>query len=188
MSPRRTVAAVVALVATTGVLGGCSDADSPKAGGPMRGYPVHGYAITVAPGHTFTDGLESLVIRGDKPATLNSVELVGAEGMEILGYKLVGPERKVNGQWWPGYPPKGRQLQQALVVPSTSAIRPHEPGGWELLLGIKVTKPGPLWRDGLRYTYTVDGVRYTKTVPAQLKVCTSTAQEVDGSCPPPKGY
>jgi hypothetical protein len=43
----------------------------------MRGYPLHGYAITVAPGNTFTDGLERLVTRGDKPATLDSVELVG---------------------------------------------------------------------------------------------------------------
>jgi hypothetical protein len=184
-----TIAAVVALMATSaGALSGCSAADAPKDGGPMRGYPVHGYAITVAPGHTFTDGLESLVIHGDKPATLDSVELVGADGMEVLGYKLVGPERKVNGQWWPGYPPRGRELEQRLVVPGTTTIRPHEPGGWELLLGIKVTKPGPLWRDGLRYTYTVDGVRYTKTVPAQLKVCTSTEHEVEGSCPPPEGY
>jgi hypothetical protein len=177
-------AVVATIVTTTGLACGCSDA--PEEGGPLRGAPEHGYTLTVAPGETFTDGMEILVVHGDKPAVINSVELVGARGMKVVGFAFVGPGRAETGQWWPRYPPEGRGLQQRHVVPASTKIAPHVTNGWELLLGIKVTKPGPLWREGIRYTYTVDGVQYAKTVPAQLKVCTSKDQEVDGWCPPPK--
>ena len=80
------------------VEGSDSESDAAQGWRPKARYPVHGYTITVARPHTFTDGMERPVIRGDKPATLNSVELVGAKGMEILGHKLVGPEHKVNGK------------------------------------------------------------------------------------------
>lgn len=179
---RSQILVVAAVAGLTGLLSGCG---SPEEGGPLRGAPEHGYTLTVAPGETFTDGMEILVVHGDKPAVIDSVELVGAKGMKVLGFKFVGPGRAETGQWWPGYPPEGRGLEQGLVVPASTKIQPQMTNGWELLLGIKVTKPGPLWRDGIRYTYTVDGVQYATTVPAQLKVCTSPEQEIDGGCPPP---
>lgn len=182
---RTTAATVVAaLAATTGPLSGCSS--TPDEGGPLKGAPEHGYTVTVAEGDTFTDALESLVVKGKKPAVIDSVELVDAEGLEVVGYQLVGPKRTINLQYIPGYPPKDPDLDQSLVVPGDTPIKPGETEGWELLLGIKVTKPGPLWRGGLRYLYTVDGVQYTKTIPAQLKVCTSPDQEINGECPPPE--
>jgi hypothetical protein len=174
------------IVVTTGVLAGCTR-EGLQEGGPLRGAPEHGYTVTAAPGETFTDGMEVLVVRGDRPAVIDSVELVGAEELEVVGFMFVGPERTESGQWWPGYPPKGRGLDPSLVLPASTKIEPNVTRGWEPLVGIKVTEPGPLWRDGIRYTYTVDGVQYTRTVPAQLKVCTSKDQEVDGHCPPPEG-
>jgi hypothetical protein len=175
---------VAAVLGVAGLLVGCG---GPVEGGPLRDVPEHGYSLTVAEGETFTDALESLVVEGDKPAVLDSVELVDAEGLEVVGYQLIGPERKVNLDWVPGYPPRERDdehLDESLIVPGDTPIQPKETNGWELLLGIKVTQPGPLYRGGIRYTYTVDGVQYTKTVPAQLKVCTSPEHLVDGYCPP----
>jgi hypothetical protein len=183
--PRRGVA-LTAFVAAAGLLAGCG---GPVEGGPLRDVPEHGHSLTVAEGETFTDALESLVVTGDEPAVLDDVELVDAEGLEVVGYQLIGPERKIQLDWIPGYPPRPadeEDLDTSLIVPGDTPIQPGETAGWELLLGIKVTQPGPLYRGGIRYTYTVDGVQYTKTVPARLKVCTSPEHLVDGSCPPPK--
>jgi hypothetical protein len=79
------------------VEGSDNESDAAQGWRPKARYPVHGYAITVARPHIHRRHGRP-VIRGDKPATLNSVELVGAKGMEILGHKLVGPEHKVNGK------------------------------------------------------------------------------------------
>jgi hypothetical protein len=184
--PRRWGATVTAAAFAAGLLGGCG---GPVEGGPLRDVPEHGYSLTVAEGETFTDALESLVVTGDEPAVLDAVELVDAEGLEVVGYQLIGPEREINLDWVPGYPPRAaddEHLDESLIVPGDTPIQPGETAGWELLLGIKVTEPGPLYRAGIRYNYTVDGVQYTRTVPAQLKVCTSPEHLVDGACPPPE--
>jgi hypothetical protein len=161
--------------------------DGRHEGGPLETVNEHGYSLTVAPGESFTDAMETLTVRGDRPAVIESVELVGGEGLEVLGFSLVRPEREVNVAWRPGYPPVDDTglLDPTLIIPGEGAvIRPHVTQGWELLLGLEVTSPGPLWREGLRINYSVDGKRYSRVLPAQLSVCTSEDHlDESGLCP-----
>jgi hypothetical protein len=187
-----TAAAVIVAAAAGTVLLTVDDPDGGThriPGGPLRDAPIHGWAMTLPEGDVFTDGLESLVITGGRPAVLDSVELVGSDGLEIVGVMLAGPERAINSNYYPDFPPADPKLDPKLVIPAEGAtLRPHEEAGWELLLGLKVTKPGPLFREGVRINYTVDGVRYSRVLPEQLAICTSKDQEAHEGCMPPEDH
>jgi hypothetical protein len=188
---RKVLAAAIAAAASAVALAALfmfwQAGDNREEGGPLETVNEHGYSVTVAPGESFTDAMETLTVSGDRPAAIESVELVGGKGLEVLGFSLLRPERKVNLSWRPQYPPADDTgfLDPTLIIPGEGAvIRPHVTRGWELLLGLKVTRPGPLWREGVRINYSVDGKRYSQVLPAQLSVCTSDDQyDAEGRCP-----
>lgn len=166
---------------------------SSKPGGPLVAPPPHGFAMTQPVGFVFTDGVETLKLSGDQPAVLRNVEAVGTNGLKVVGIALVKPGRKVGTiQEIDGWPPKDRYLRPGdLIRPGVGAtFTPwsHNKLGqsYELLVGMKVVKPGYLVRDGLRITYEVDGTTFQRYFPAQLAVCTSKELEkAPDGCPIP---
>lgn len=124
------VTAVAVAVAAT--LSTSGESEPRDAGGPLRGAPPHGFAVTVPVGATFTDGFETLLVRGDRPVVLESVELVGADGLKVVGFQVAGPERRETIQYLPGFPPVDASgvLDPRLVVPGEGAVlQPPEPAG-----------------------------------------------------------
>jgi hypothetical protein len=65
------------------------------------------------------------------------------------------------------------------VYSRSSTVRPRKTNGWDRNFCSASRSPR-------RGRNTVAGVPDAKTVRAQLKVCTSKDQEVDGRCAPPK--
>jgi hypothetical protein len=178
---------VVGIVSTSCTeIGGPSEPSGAE-GGPIGATNPHGWAVTRPVGTVFTDGLETFELNGDQPAVIKSVELIGEDGLELVGFSLVRPERELTMQIMDGYPPRDPELDQSLVIPGEGATITPTKRTWELLLGIKVTEPGYLVRDAVRIHYTAGGEAYTRTRPAQLVVCTSPTQEINGRCPFPEG-
>lgn len=169
---------------------GCS---SPLQPGPIRRTDPHVWSTVERTGSTFTDGMEVLYLTGVKPATLTSVELVGAEGLELVGVKLASPDRGFGSIQRMDWPPRDPDLPQDSVLPvKGTEITPIDPkdntGTWELLIGIRVTGKGYLVRKAVRVNYTVGGEEYSRVQPAGLAVCTSRRLLVDGECPLPEGW
>jgi hypothetical protein len=160
---------------------------SPEAG-PMSPPNPHGWAITKGVGETFTDGFEVLRLRGDRPAVLDSVALVGSEGLELVGFRLAGPDRSMGAvQLVDNFPPRDPMLSDVRPANDTTITPVSKSGsiGWELLIGIKVVEEGYHVREGVRVDYTVDGERFSVVHPAQLVVCTSEKYHKRGDCPFP---
>ncbi len=155
-----------------------------ESGGPLEVPPKHGYMFTLPQGTRFTDSFERLTANGDRPLVLESVELVGGEGLRLLGFKILGPERDTTRDFFPEYPPALEDVKElgatAILDGPGAVIEPGNEMGWELLVGIEITQPGPLWRKGLRINYSVDGKKYTAFFPAQIQVCTEVGQKGPG--------
>jgi hypothetical protein len=188
--PRRTLAAFVAALAM--LLPACSSepsSDEPRSEGPLVVPPEHGWARTWPAGRVFTDGLEVLKTKGDAVATIESVELVGADNMKLVGTLLAPPPRNYAAEGFiKAWPPRMPGLfERSTLVPAVGAtVGPGagaEDMGWELLLGIEATGDGIASRDGVMITYSVASVRYQATLPARAVVCTDPKLEVKGSCP-----
>lgn len=157
--------------------------------GPLVVPEPHGWATTQPVGRVFTDGLEVLRLDTDQTATIESIELVGAQDLEIVGALLAPPPRTYGAETvMRSFPPRRPALfDRASLVEATGATIGPRAGagqmGWELLLGLRATAAGIGFRDGIRIVYSVDGTRHDATFPAEVSVCTSPGLEVDGSCP-----
>lgn len=180
---RRSLVAAVLAVATSGVLAGCFTAD----GGPIKASPPHGWSTTQRVGATFGDGLEMLRLTGQQDAVIKSVSITGDDGLKLVDARLAGPDRETAVQRFPTWPPVGEYRRWVKpMVPAEGATITPDPAGWELLLGLKVTRPGYLVRDSVRVEYEVGGRTYVRDFGGQLVVCTSPDMEVNGECPFPK--
>jgi hypothetical protein len=143
---------------------------------PLTKGPPHGWTTTMPVGSVFTDGLEVLQLGGHEPAVITSISLVGNAGLQLVGASLATPERDVGSiQQLKGYPPRNPHIPRIIpAVGATITPRAQDHIGWELLLGIKVTREGYLSRDGIVIEYSVAGRDYRTFEPAQLAVCTSS--------------
>jgi len=165
-----------------------------REGGPLVAPAEHGFAMPKRVGAVFADGVETLELTGTRSAVLKKVEVVGTDGLQVVGVSMVRPGRKVGTiQELDGWPPRDPDLRPGDVVTHGIGARftptRSNPRGqsYELLVGLRVAKAGYLVRDGLRVTYSVDGVDYQRYFPAQLAVCTSQRHLLgDGSCPIPE--
>lgn len=157
--------------------------------GPMVVPNPHGLSYTQPRGKVFTDGLEILWTTGDEVAVIESVELVGSRGIELVGAMVAPPPRAYGSESiiksWP--PVADRLFDASTLVDAVGAeIGPGRGSGgygWELLVGLKAVEEGVLFRKGIRITYTVDGDRYEAVLPAELTICTGPEHEVRGRCP-----
>jgi hypothetical protein len=173
MAGPRAVAAGLATVLVAAGCGGQPGIDR----GPLSNTVAHGWATTMPVGSVFTDGLEVLHLDGHEPAVINSVTMVGDEGIQLVGASLATPERDFGAfQQLKDYPPTNQKLGE-LIPAAGASITPfaQDKIGWELLLGIKVVDDGYHVRDGIVIEYTVAGEDYRVFDPAQLVVCTSEA-------------
>ena len=186
-----TLSAAVVAVGAAGAVGlsGTGFGSQPS-GGPLVPPEPHGFVMTQPVGHVFTDGVETLKLHGRKPAVLRKVDVVGTDGLEVVGVSLVRPGRMVGTiQAIDGWPPKDPYLRPADVlskgIGATFTPAAENPGNqsYELLVGLKVIRHGYLVRQGFRITYDVDGTTYRRFFPAQLAVCTSKALENADGCP-----
>lgn len=187
------VSAVVIAAGVAGVAGLAGTGfGTPRLGGPLVPPAPHGFVMTQRVGHVFTDGVETLKLEGTEPAVLRKVELVGTDGLKIIGVSLVKPGRKVGTiQAIDGWPPKDPYLRPSDLMRKGIGARftpaAENPGkqSYELLVGLKIVHPGYLVRDGFRITYDVDGTTYRRFFPAQLAVCVSRHADPRDDCPIP---
>lgn len=157
--------------------------------GPILEANPHGWSYTTETGSVFTDGLETLTLTEDATATIDAVELVEAEGLELIGAKIAPPPRPLSStalvKRWPPVQ-KGSFDEKTLVdaVGATFGMPDrHHPMGWELLLGIRVVGEGHLHREGVRVRYHIGDKNYVVTIPAELAICTDKSFEERGMCP-----
>lgn len=142
---------------------------------PSDGPAVRRNRITYWPrldvGTTFTDGVVTFSVAGTEPATLRSVETLGASsGFKVLGVSVAGPARKFAFvETLPGEPPLGYRL--GPIRPAVGyRVKPGWPGV-ELLIGISITAPGIQRRTGLRIVYSVAGTTYQIDYDAGIVNC-----------------
>lgn len=187
MFPRKALSATLVTVALGSL--GCAGVGAAERDpdGPMRKVSPHGSATTLPVQTVFTDGLEVLQLKGEEDATIEGVELIDSEGFELLGAKLAPPDREAGAiQIIDSWPPVDRDLDESTLVEAVGQeVTPiaQDPGGWELLIGLRVVEEGHLLRSGIRVLYEVDGEDYVLDIPAEFTVCTDSSYEVDGQCP-----
>jgi hypothetical protein len=144
-------------------------------------------------GKPFTDGFNVLELSGDQDAVITSVELVDAEGMEIVGAEIAGPDRGYGAvQHFKGFPPNDyAPLDPGAIVSAEGAtLSPGgSVGGYELLIGIRPVKSGFLERKGVRVNYTVDGEEFSRVLPSKLYVCSGDGKvDLEKRCKPPADW
>jgi hypothetical protein len=152
--------------------------------GPIDLPYAHGWSATKPVGHVFTDGAEILRTTGDAVAVIESVELVGSRGIEMVGAMVAPPPRRYGTEVSiDSWPPVRRQLfDEETLVDAVGAEFGSDQAGWELLVGLKAVEEGVVFRKGIRITYTVDGELYEAVLPGELTICTGPDYEVRGRC------
>ena len=186
--PACLVLAAVGVLVGAGLVACASGAptNEVRTDGPIQAGPPHGFAISRPVGAEFTDGFEVLYVDGSVPAQIESVDFVGAEGLELLGAYVVGEAREVAAvqvlDAWPPSPASFGVEHLDEAIGSTLAPASRTSRGTELLLGIRVVGPGVARRDALEVGYRVGDESFLVTIPAQLTVCTDPGQEVRGHC------
>ena len=195
LSVRRVLLVVATALAAVAALTGCASESGAlgrgerEAGGPIGTTNQHVWTKKVDVGEAFTDGTEVLVVQGKEPAVLDGVHLVGAQGIDLLGVRLVKPGRSWGSIMSMPWPPRDPDLDESLVIPAEGAtLEPQRDGtGYELLLGLKAQERGYFVRQGIRVDYTVNGKKYSRFLPAVLSVCSGTHRDRK-FCPAPKGW
>lgn len=149
----------------------------------------HAWTTYEPVGATFTDGMDVLSLRGKRSAVIDSVRMLPGKngaGLKLLGVRLAGPNRGTNYQKLP-WPPRAPEMPASVVGPAVGATVTPQSRGWELLLGIKVTRPGYLARRGIEIDYHIGDQHYSYVDAAWLAVCTTPWYRVHkNACPPPK--
>jgi len=150
---------------------GCSSSQEPSEHGPAATANPITYYPTFPTGTTFTDGVEVFVIHGQRPATIRTVQVLGASaGMKVLGVRVAGPDRQYGAiEILHRFPPADPRL--GPLFPADGYIVHPGPLGAELLIGMKITEPGVQRRTGIRVTYTVGSTTYQKTYRAAIVNC-----------------
>jgi hypothetical protein len=134
--------------------------------------------------------LEVLRLEGSSSATIETVELVGAPQIQLLGAVLLPPGRELGSiQVVYRWPPRDRDIQESDLIPAEGATIDGNKAGWELFLGLRVEEVGQADRAGVKVEYTVDGERFATVLPAFLRVCAMPAgAALPRQCNPPENW
>ncbi|NYG55952.1 hypothetical protein [Nocardioides perillae] len=174
------------MIIATGLVSACGQGGVDE-GNRLRTPSAHGWAIAVEPGAPFTDGFEVLQLVGDGAVTITDVDLVGADGLRVVGARVAGDERRFASiQFMSSFPPSRARDRRELgtLLPAVGAtLDPTEnENGWELLIGIEADEDGVFVRDGIRVEYVSGGETYQQTFPAALTVCVRAVVERAADC------
>jgi hypothetical protein len=156
---------------------------APREGSSLTLYPDHTVGFLLPPGVVATYGFDAVTLAdGTASVRLTGVRLVDAEGMQLVGVRLLGPDRK-QYSWTnaSGFP----SARGAGSVPAVGAVLTPGPRGWQLLLGLRGTTTGYMVAHGIRIEYEANGKRLTQTIPATLALCGSKTLLRGGVCHPP---
>ncbi len=86
-------ARAAAIVVVSATFANCTT--SIPTGSALDEPPPHGWSIPVEVDSPFTDGLEILRIAdGHGPVTINRIEVLGTDALDVIGFQLAGPERE----------------------------------------------------------------------------------------------
>lgn len=146
-----------------------------------RAYPLH-------VGDRLTYGMDVLRMpsRSHDSAVITKVEPVGLDrGVRFLGAMLGSPHRAETWQVVDGWPPRDGRLHDPVPLDTPITSRTTDGMGWELYLGLQITRPGYFVSDGWQITYQVGARTYRYVVPAQVVICTPQALTAGGDCPTP---
>lgn len=177
------VSLLLALPSVTTLVG---DSARVRSDGPMGVPNQHGYALSLPVGAEFTDGMELLRLDGGRDAVIEDVQLVGADGLELLGAKVTPPPRGLAAiSTFRSWPPRHRLLDETKFVDAIGATVPARTSRpWELLIGLRVTRAGHAIRRAVAVTYRVGDERHRVEFPAKIKVCAGKSfQTKRGRCP-----
>ena len=144
--------------------------DHVTVGGPLfankknSGFGI-AFGVHVGESYSFSDA--QLHNSGQNPVWIDSVELVDAKGIELIG-ELVGT--KPGPQWpsgSPGFPPPYKFPMRPPSETPIPAGAPATPLSL-LVLGLRVSAPGVSTATGIRLAYhDSDGHRYQTIIPAR---------------------
>lgn len=161
----------------------------PMTTGPMYRGGAHGAALDEFDvGDQFTYGMNVLTLpkASNQVAVITDVDVIGIDrGVRFLGGRLGSPDRTETWQLMQAFPPRGPRHD---VVPLSTPITSQsaDENGWELFIGLQITKPGYWVSDGWRITYEVNGRTYQYDEHAELTICTPDALTPAGTCPFPQ--
>lgn len=184
-------ARLVVTATMTAMLSACGS--QPGTGSALREPPPHGWSIAVEVDRPFTDGLEVLIVDDDGgPVTVDRVDVIGSDHLEVVGFQLALPERELGAvQFFDAFPPnlvtkaEARESLASIepIDQEPPLVVPDHPEGAELLLGLVATATGRLERSAIRVVYTRDGVAHQQVFPAELVVCASPRVDSPADCP-----
>ena len=134
-------------------------------GGPLLAPRGDAYQYELEPGKTFTDAFNVLLVQGDQPARIISVEsLQKGSSLVFLGARIAGPKRKEGEQEvLPGFPPVSGAAFGPLAPPAGYVVKPQQSTdgrGYELLMGYRMSGTTLTIRQGIRIRYEVAGQKY----------------------------
>lgn len=142
--------------------------------------------IPVDPGQVVTVGYAELSNEGKSEAQVEKVRLLPPGRVELVGVQTLLLPRDGGGIIsLPDYPPKGYPTKPLAEQDRVAGVRPRAPGepepALELILGVRITRPGVLRSDHVEVTYTVGKRRYVESYPVQITLC-APAKTYFGRC------
>lgn len=146
----------------------------------------------LAIGEPVSYGYVLLLNTAKKPATLETVRLLGISGgLEVLGVRSRSvPDEEGRGMFISlgGYPPhdwSSTPLESNHVVPVGATFAedgtPNE--GLELVIGVRATRPGVGRARAVEFTYKVGGRRYREVYDGSLYLCAPAEDFTADTCP-----
>lgn len=157
-------AAVLAFAVGGGESGSGGTAGVVREGGPLA--DPDNASATSAPvplGQPYSWGLTALANAGDEVATIERIELVDVpEGMRVIGmYALDSSESGIGiGE---DYKPDGR--------PELPGLRIGPDKGYDIIVGLEITKPGRFAIPATRIHYRVGEQRYQTVMSHAIQLC-----------------
>jgi len=144
--------------------------------GPLRLPPWNVYYWYPTPGDVVSDGFQELLLTGQEPVVVDSVEQLGVTGdLEVLGVLYAGARRKAGSiQISPGFPPSN--LLFSPLLPVVGAEVPPGGLGLEVVIGLRVGD-GFSARTGLRVHYHQGETRFVSDLSAGIAFCPGMSRD-----------